>query len=83
MCEIRFTSTGVIFGNPYLVCKNIRIYHGCEGWTEKSVPKLLSGITRLTEWCQTVIPRDGVFYLSLTPMIDSFSCILFISESGF
>ena len=26
---------------------------------------LLSGITRLVEWCQTVIPRDGFFYLTL------------------
>ena len=42
---------------------------------------LLSGITTLAKWCQTVIPRYGVFYLSLTPMIDSFSS--FTSESGF
>ena len=27
-------------------------------------------------------PRDGTLYLSLTHMIDSFSCIPFISESG-
>ena len=44
---------------------------------------LLSGITWLAEWCQTVIPRDGFLYLSFTPMMDSFSCITFISESGF
>ena len=28
-------------------------------------------------------PEGQIFYLSLTPMIDSFSCIPFISESGF
>ena len=27
-------------------------------------------------------PRDGFFYLSLTPIIDSISCISFISERG-
>ena len=43
----------------------------------------LSGITRLAEWCQTVIPSDGFFYLSLSSMIDSFACIPLISESGF
>ena len=59
----------------------LRIYHGCEGQTEKSV--LRAGTTRLAEWCQTVIPRKRFFYLSLTPMLDSFSCIPFISESGF
>ena len=45
-------------------------------------PGLLSGITRLAEWCQTVIRSDGFFHLSLTLTIDSFSCIPFISESG-
>ena len=29
-----------------------------------------------------MITRDGLFYLSLTPVIDSFSCIHFISGSG-
>ena len=42
-----------------------------------------SAITRLAEWCQTVIARDGFFYLPLTPMIDSFSCTPFIPERRF
>ena len=37
----------------------------------------------LAEWCHTVIARDGFFYLPLIPMIDSFSCTLFISERRF
>ena len=45
---------------------------------------LLSGITRLAEWCQTVMPRDRFFHLSFTPIIDSiFFYIPFTSESGF
>ena len=58
--------------------KNIRIYHGCEGYIEKSVP-------RVTAWyheaCRVVSDCE-IYYLSLTSMIDFFSCILFISESG-
>ena len=29
------------------------------------------------EWCKTVIPRDGIFYLHRTIMFDSFSCLPF------
>ena len=43
----------------------------------------MSGFMRLAVRCQTVIPKDVFFYLSLTPMIDSFSCIPSVSESGF
>ena len=32
------------------------------------------------EWCKTVIPRDGTFYLHRTLMFDSFSCISFDFE---
>ena len=32
------------------------------------------------DWCKTVIPRDGTFYLHRTLMIDSFSCIPFDFE---
>ena len=67
--------------NGWKIIYIIRIYHGCEGQKNPS-RGLLSGIKRLAEWSQTVIPRDGFFYLSRTPMIDSFSCISFISESG-
>ena len=42
--------------------QNIRIYHGCEGQIEKSVPKV-TGITRLTEWSQSMIPNNGFFCL--------------------
>ena len=31
---------------------------------------LASGITRLAECCQTVIPREGFFCLPLPPMLD-------------
>ena len=57
-----------------LTTENIRIYHECEGRIEKSV-------TRNAVWhheaCQVmtkVIPRDGFFYLTLTRIMDSFSC---------
>ena len=43
-------------------------------------PSRGSRITRLAEWSQTVIAGDGFFYLTLTPMIDSFSYTHFISE---
>ena len=32
------------------------------------------------EWCKTVIPRDGIFYLHRTLLFDSFSCIPFDLE---
>ena len=32
------------------------------------------------EWCETVIPRDGIFYPHRTLMLDSFSCIPFDFE---
>ena len=68
MGEIRFVGTGETRGYPYLVCKNISIFHGCMVWIEKSV-------TRVTD--RTVIPSDGIFYPHHTPMIDTFSCIPF------
>ena len=36
------------------------------------------GITRLAEWCRTVIPSDRIFNLHQTTITDSFSCILFL-----
>ena len=30
-----------------------------------------------TEWCKTVIPKDGIFFPHRTLMFDSFSCIPF------
>ena len=32
------------------------------------------------QWCKTVIPRDGIFFLHQTLMFDSFSCIPFDFE---
>ena len=40
VCKIRFASTGENRGKPCLVCKNIRILHGCEVRIENSVPRL-------------------------------------------
>ena len=42
----------------------------------------LSGITRQASWRQTVIPRDGFFYLPLTPMIDSYNLDTPLSSSS-
>ena len=42
------------------VSEIISIFHGCMVWIEKSV-------TRLAEWCRTVIPCDGFFYPYHTP----------------
>ena len=54
--------------------QNIRIFLGCEVRIEKSVR---GSLFRTTKLCQTVIPRDGFFYLHRTTMIDFFSCIPF------
>ena len=35
-----FSHMGKNSGNPDLVCKNIRIYHECEGRIDKSVPRI-------------------------------------------
>ena len=37
----------------------------------------LFGITRLAEWCWTVIPSDGIFNSNQTSITGSFSCMLF------
>ena len=57
----------------FLSLKKIRIHHECEGRIEKSV-------LRIAVWhhqaCRvmTVIPREGFFYPTLTPIKDNFSC---------
>ena len=61
--EIEFSHMGKNSGNPHLVCKNIRIYHECEGRIEKSVP-------RITVWnheaCRVMTNGDpeGLIFLS-------------------
>ena len=37
-------------------------------------------ITRLAEWCRTVIPNDGIFNSHQTVIMDSFSCMLFLHQ---
>ena len=60
--------------NPTLIsCENIRIYHDCLVWAENSVPR----VTVWQNWCQTVIPKDRVFYPHQTVMVDSFPCTPF------
>ena len=41
---------------------------------------LLFGITRLAEWCRTVIPSDISYKSHQTLIMDSCSCILFIRQ---
>ena len=57
--------------------ENISIFHVCMGWIENLSRGSLIGITRLAEWCRTVILSDRFFYRHHTPMIDTFSCIPF------
>ena len=59
-------------------------------WVKGVDRKIRPGITVWHHEACRVLPDcdpEGLFflffYLSLTPMIDSFSCIRFISESGF
>ena len=58
-------------------CEIISIFHVCMVWIENLSRGSLIGITRLAEWCRTVIPSDRFFYPHHTPMIDTFSCIPF------
>ena len=44
--------------------RTIRILDGCEGRQKNPSRGSLSGITRLAERCQTMIARDGVFFLA-------------------
>ena len=55
------------------VCEIIRIHHECEGGKENPSRGSPFGITRLAEWWQTVIPRDGLFYPILPWIMDYFS----------
>ena len=47
MGEIRISIPSENLGFSYPVCKNIRIFHGCEVRIEKSVRGSLFGIMRL------------------------------------
>ena len=49
VCEKEFSHNGKNSENPDLVCKNVRIYHKCEGRIEKSVLRIIVGIKRLAE----------------------------------
>ena len=76
VCKIWFVSTGENSGKPGLVCKNIRIFNGCEVQIENSV-------MRVTVWhhkAYRCIPRDEIFNLHQTTIIDCFSCILFLRQ---
>ena len=63
VCEIEFSQMSKIGGNPDLVCKNIRIYHECEGRIEKSVSRI---IVWHHEACRvmTNIDPEGRIFLS-------------------
>ena len=70
VCEMRFTSNDVFCGNPYPVCKTIRICHGVRQ-IEKSVP-------RVTVWhheaCRMMSDCDpkGRIFLSVPHIHDRF-----------
>ena len=52
----------------------IRIYHDYEDGTKNPSQGSPISITRLAEWWQMVILRDGILYPILTRIMDSFSC---------
>ena len=54
MGEIRFVGTRETRGYPYLVGKNISIFHGCMVWIEKSVMRVTD---RHHEACR-VMPKS-------------------------
>ena len=60
--------------------KKKRIYHGCEGYIEKSVPRDHSLASLVMSDSN---PRDGSFYLPLTPMIDSYIPIFLHTDKDF
>ena len=49
--------------------ENIRIFNGCEVRIVNSVTRVTVRITRLAEWCRTVIPSDGIFNSHRTTII--------------
>ena len=51
--------------------KYIRIFTGCEVQIENSV-RWITGITRLNEWCLTVILSDKIFNAQQTTIMDFF-----------
>ena len=57
-----------------LMVNNIRIYHECEGRIEKSVPKIAVWHNEACRVMTNGDPRDGLFYPSLTRIMDYFSC---------
>ena len=56
----------------------IIILHGCEVRIENSRPEGHCLASRcFAEWCETVIPRDGIFCPHWTLTFEPFSCIPF------
>ena len=58
----------------YSVCEIIRIYHECEAGKEKSVPRITFWHHRACRVMTNGDPNRRIFYPTLTPIMDSFSC---------
>ena len=60
-CKTTFPSSGWVHGNSGRVCKNIRIFHGCEVRTEKAVRGSLFDITRFCRVMPNSDPQGRIF----------------------
>ena len=75
----RIVTLGTVFqsASHTQVCRNMRIFNGCEMQTENSIPSVTVSAIRGLPKDAEHYPRNRCFTLHRTPLIDSFSCILF------
>ena len=79
-CKTTFPSPGRAHGNSGRVCKNIRIFNGCEVLIENSVTRVTFRHHDVCRVMPNSYPNDGIFNLHQRTIMDSFSCIAFLRQ---
>ena len=66
MGEIRSVGTGETRGYPYLVCKNISIFHVCMVWIGKPVTRDTDRHHEACRYWKPTLPATAVRFFTLT-----------------
>ena len=74
-------SDGHISIQTQLLSEIIRIFHECQVWIDKSVPRVTFWHHEARRVMPNCDPRDRFVYPYLTRMMDSFSCTLKCGEA--
>ena len=79
-CKTTFPSHGRVHGNSGRVCKNIRIFKGCEVQIENSVTRVTVRQHKACRVMPNSYPSDEIFNSHRRTIMDSFSCIHFLRK---